>query len=710
MSQSDSFDQTHFIALSGSDKTIKPGDIVGENYALLSLLGEGGMGYVFLAEHNIIGKKYALKIVRPDRLDDTSKQRFKTEARVIARLDHPNIVKIYNMGVYLEDCPYYVMDLLDGKALSEHIQEGTNFKIEELLNIFMQVAQGLEYAHKKGIVHRDIKPSNIVLNAQKDGYRAQLVDFGIAKVVNQDIAGQARTATGLIFGSPYYMSPEQCLGQTIDGRSDIYSLGCTLYECLSGEPPFMGQNAMHTMMMHQESPTPVLRQPTSDPALNQSINFLIAKMTAKQPQKRYQSMQQIAHDLERMSNYRPIADIAMSVSLDMATESTNLEKIAIADSISQNNSRSKHAIALAVSLVCTICAISAFIYYNHDAQTLVLKPFSKTPLARSNKATNSPIPKDSPALAKLKVEMSKVAPIKPKLVLIDGQQKRQIDFPPQGIGKIFDTERQVMAAETVYVKPTGGLIFGIDENDFETAFAYPQLFSDIAPCNFAGLAIKAKTFKGYEFAEKKEIKTQSTLRLNGLLRKLPKWRELTSLSMNELTLDKESIKLLEEIPNLSNLALFNPTYDKQELTNSILLDRLSYFLLDNPTYDGNEIFDKLSKSKLLTSLILRRIECTSQDLDKLSCCQNLKFLVLDHLIIDDPLLVASLLKLTNTATSLQRMTLTEQSLKMINSAKTNNITIFDYPSEKLPALKARYPKVKFGGSSNISNGFPDFKK
>ena len=268
--------------------------------------------------------------------------------------------------------------------------------------------------------------SNIVLNAQKDGYRAQLVDFGIAKVVNQDIAGQARTATGLIFGSPYYMSPEQCLGQTIDGRSDIYSLGCTLYECLSGEPPFMGQNAMHTMMMHQESPTPVLRQPTSDPALNQSINFLIAKMTAKQPQKRYQSMQQIAHDLERMSNYRPIADIAMSVSLDMATESTNLEEIAIADSIGQNNSRSKHAIALAVSLVCTICAISAFIYYNHDAQTLVLKPFSKTPLARSNKATNSPIPKDSPALAKLKVEISKVAPIKPKLVLIEGQKKRKI--------------------------------------------------------------------------------------------------------------------------------------------------------------------------------------------------------------------------------------------------------------------------------------------
>lgn len=710
MSQSDSFDQTHFIALSGGNKTIKPGDIVGDHYALLSLLGEGGMGYVFLAEHNIIGKKYALKIVKPERLDDTSRQRFETEARVIARLDHPNIVKIYNMGVYLQDCPYYVMDLLDGKALSAHIQEGTNFKIEHLLDIFKQVVQGLDYAHQKGIVHRDIKPSNIVLTAQKDGYRAQLVDFGIAKVISQDIIGQAHTATGLIFGTPYYMSPEQCLGQKIDGRSDIYSLGCTLYECLAGEPPFKGQNAMHTMMMHQDSPTPLLRQPTSDPALNQSINLLIAKMTAKQPQNRYQSMLQIAHDIERMSNYRPIADIAMSVNLTEASGSTNLDEIDTVDSLSPNNSRSKQAIALAISLVATMCAIGAFVYYNHDTQTLLLKGFNSTPLVNSNKATNSPIPKDSPDLAKLKVEMSKLAPIKPKLVLIDGQQRLQIDFPPQGIGKIFDTELQSMAAGTVFARPTGDLAFGIDENEFETAFAYPQIFSDIAPCGFASLAIKAKSFRGFEFAEKKEIKTQSNLRLNKLLGKLPEWKKLTSLSLNEFTFDKESIKLLDELPKLSNLTLFNSTYDQQELATSNLLDRLSYLMLDNPTYDGNEIFDKLSKSKQLNSLILSRVECTSQDLAKLSKCQNLKYLVLDRLIIDHMSLLDSLPKLNKIATSLQGMKFSEQELEILNRAKSKNITIIDNYSEQLPTLKARFPNIKFGKSSNISNKFPDFKK
>ena len=710
MSQADSFDKTHFVALGSTSKTVKPGDIIGDHYALLSLLGEGGMGYVFLAEHNIIGKKYALKIVRPDRVDEASRQRFEVEARVIAKLDHPNIVKIYNMGVYLDDCPYYVMDRLEGKALSEHIHEGTNISIEDLLDIFTQVAKGLEYAHNKGIIHRDIKPSNIVLTAQNNGYCAQIVDFGIAKVVNQNIAGQTRTATGLLFGSPYYMSPEQCLGQTIDGRSDIYSLGCTLYECLSGEPPFKGQNAMHTMMMHQESPTPVLRQPTSDPALNQSINLLLAKMTAKSPENRYLSMQQVTQDLERISHGRAIADIALSTSLDRATKSTNLKEIDNADTVSPKTSMSKPAILLAAGLAVSACAIGAFFYCKNDAQALLVKYIGNNSLVRSNEDTNPPIPIERPELAKLKKEISKVAPITPKLVFIDGQQKRQIDFPRQGIGKIFDIERQFMAAGTVYVRPTGGLVFGIDETDFETAFAYPQLFSDIAPCDFAGLAMKAKDFAGYELTKIKEVRTQSKLRLNRLLQKLSKWKELTSLSMNEFTLDKESIELLEALPKLSNLALFNPRYDKQDLVNSHLFDKLSYFMLDNPTYDGNEIFDKLSKSKRLNSLILRRIECTGQDLEKLSNCQSLKLLVLDHMLIDDPLLVPALLKLNNTSISLQRMKLTKQDLEMIDSAKANNITIFDYPVDQLPTLKAHYPNVKFGGSSNISNGFPDFQK
>lgn len=198
-------------ALAGS--VFKPGQVVGGTYKLKSLLGHGGMGYVFCAEHTIIGRDYALKILAPDMLNEASRRRFETEGRAIANLDHVNIVKVYNMGIDQGDCPFYVMDLLDGVALSDRIKAGASLDFADSLDIFSQIAAGLGYAHSKGIVHRDVKPSNVILLTQDDGrILVKIVDFGIAKMLTSaGLAGQSQTATGEVFGSPYYMSPEQCM-------------------------------------------------------------------------------------------------------------------------------------------------------------------------------------------------------------------------------------------------------------------------------------------------------------------------------------------------------------------------------------------------------------------------------------------------------------------------------------------------------------------
>ncbi len=223
LSQDESFDQTHAITLggigpAGSGRVLKFGEVIGGSYKLKSLLGKGGMGYVFCAEHVIIKKlDYALKMLAPELVNETNMQRFEVEGKAISRLDHANIVKVYNMGLDQGDCPFYVMDLLDGQALSDYIAAGRGLALEECLDIFIQIARGLGYAHGKGIVHRDVKPSNILLLTGGAGRRqVKIVDFGIAKLLpSANLETQARTAAGEVFGSPFYMSPEQSMGDVI---------------------------------------------------------------------------------------------------------------------------------------------------------------------------------------------------------------------------------------------------------------------------------------------------------------------------------------------------------------------------------------------------------------------------------------------------------------------------------------------------------------
>jgi serine/threonine protein kinase len=291
---------TQIAGISGVTLNYQPGDIVDKDYRLVELLGRGGMGAVYSCQHLTLNREYAIKLLSAPDLSKETWSRFQGEARALARLNHPNIVSIYNMGIDRQQCPYYVMDLLSGQTLSEIIYGRGALPIEEALDIFVQVVGGLNSAHNQGIVHRDVKPSNIMIVKQDSDSKpiVKIVDFGIARVSKQDLTSQSQTATGLIFGTPYYMSPEQCQGEKVDARSDVYSLGCALYEALTGRPPFVGDNAFHTFMMHQNDAPPPMRKTAAPvpPALATAVN----KMLAKKPSERYQTMSQVEQDLMRI--------------------------------------------------------------------------------------------------------------------------------------------------------------------------------------------------------------------------------------------------------------------------------------------------------------------------------------------------------------------------------------------------------------------------
>ena len=277
------------------------GCVLSERYEVLEVLGKGGMGVVYKGKRTQIDKFVAIKVLKSTLLEDeVSLKRFEQEAKASANLDDPHLISVYDFGYGPEGEPYLVMDFLVGKALEEIIETEGPLKLSRFIHIFKQTCKALSYIHKRGIVHRDLKPSNIMLvSTESDSEFVKLVDFGIAKVLAHDEKlMQKLTATGQSFGSPLYMSPEQCMGKDVDVRSDIYSLGCVMFEALTAKLPIAGENALQTVFMHINSPPLLLSQVGTGLNLPVSVQETILRCLEKDPDKRFQN----ASDLEKALN------------------------------------------------------------------------------------------------------------------------------------------------------------------------------------------------------------------------------------------------------------------------------------------------------------------------------------------------------------------------------------------------------------------------
>ena len=265
-----------------------PGDLpegmeVGE-YRVLRKVGEGGMGAVYAAVQPVIGKRVAIKVIAPQIASNPEVvRRFIDEARAVNKIGHPNIVDIFSFGWLPDRRHYFAMEFLDGKSLADRLRQGP-LPPAECRRVFRQICEALEAAHRQGIVHRDLKPDNIWIAAPQHGESfAKLLDFGIAKLMGEGDATQ-RTQTGVMMGTPAYMSPEQCRGQGIDARTDIYALGVILYEMFAGRLPFSGGFAELITHHLMTAPQPPSTHAPVPPALDRLIVACLEKDPARRPQ------------------------------------------------------------------------------------------------------------------------------------------------------------------------------------------------------------------------------------------------------------------------------------------------------------------------------------------------------------------------------------------------------------------------------------------
>ncbi len=278
------------------------GIIVDDRYELMSHIGDGGMGSVFKARELGLERVVALKILHSDLVaDEENRLRFDRECKILSQLSHPNLVIFYRFGIWQKSRPYIAMEYLQGVSLRQVIDESGRLALPVLLRIGIQICNAMQVAHNQGIVHRDLKPNNIMIAEAPSPDSVKVVDFGMARLAGSTTV-QRLTQTGELVGSVYYMSPEQCTGASADARSDIYSLGCLLYEAACGRPPFISDSPIGILHKHvSENPPPMIDLVSTEPAAQWLQNVLFKAMS-KTASARYQTMSAFGDDLEKLQS------------------------------------------------------------------------------------------------------------------------------------------------------------------------------------------------------------------------------------------------------------------------------------------------------------------------------------------------------------------------------------------------------------------------
>jgi serine/threonine-protein kinase len=275
------------------------GQVIADRYHVVKKLGEGGMGQVYLAEHVKMGRRSAIKVMNPAMVHDPDAvARFNREAANASRITHPNVCAVYDFGETPDGVIYLAMEFIEGEPLTDLIEREGALPTPRAVTIFKQTADALQAAHDLGIVHRDLKPDNIMLSKGRDGGDVvKVVDFGIAKAVGGDETGQKVTKTGLVVGTPEFMSPEQLSGDKLDGRSDLYSLALVFFRMLTGQLPFVADSVQETMIKRLTDEPQKLAEVRPELTYPAGLQGVLDQALARTPGERYQSVAKFAEDV-----------------------------------------------------------------------------------------------------------------------------------------------------------------------------------------------------------------------------------------------------------------------------------------------------------------------------------------------------------------------------------------------------------------------------
>jgi serine/threonine protein kinase len=604
----------------GSDNRAMPpasfrvGDFVGNDYELLKVLGRGGMGVVFEARHRFIDQLVALKVLYPHLLTEENWQRFVREARALGRLDHPGVVKIFNCGIDAgRAAPFYVMELIKGDSLADLISQRGALEEELAIRAAIEAARALHFAHGMGVVHRDVKPSNFVLphSAKSSSLNLKVLDFGIAALSSDRLSSKERqrlTATGQIFGTPYYMSPEVVTGQEASPLSDVYSLGCTLFEMLTGQVPYKGESMFETLGMHLSAPLPSLSE-TCGAQFSTELELLVARAMAKNPRERYSSMQMFAVDLERYLNNRPVYGTGVksegfpALEQTMETNDPDVELVA----------RLKSGLLIILTLVClTLLGLVAY----HFVKPAPPKAAPRVAVSLETKTGEA----NMVSLVYKKFDLNAEGFIKREhisnedLALIAhgyeiARTKKTItyQFPNYRIGEIWipGGARLAEGVLTIPLKSDGKyefIIFGDTSREY---------ISGLKPNSF-DLQLRFSKASDFHLAE----------------RYVKGWSALKQIRVEQMVLDKD-IMLLDALPpsrefSVGHCEITFPLLKCRQICNA---RRIYFNSAHGPEF--KEFLAKLPQLDKLEDLFLTSLELSEDDINSLARANQLKCLSLD---------------------------------------------------------------------------------
>src|SRR5262245_20851900 len=326
------------------------GRTIDHRYFLESRIGGGGMGSVYRAKRLHIGDRAAVKILNPEHsADSKAVERFQREAKVGASLRHPNAVMVYDFGVSADKLTYFVMELVEGKDLRSIIMQSGQLTQSAAAEILVQVCAVLDEAHRKNVVHRDLKPENILVYSTPTGRRVKVLDFGIAAL--RKFSDDKLTKTGSIVGTPHYMSPEQCMGEEVDGRSDIYSLGIILYEMLAGTLPFDSKTPTAIAVQHVNKTPPSLRK--LNPNVPPQVEAVVMRALKKRPEERPQTASALAQELLAAIHTHQTIVIDRNAAAEQSPEMSSL-------AAPKTGRKSSASVLLTISLILLLAVAAGF--------------------------------------------------------------------------------------------------------------------------------------------------------------------------------------------------------------------------------------------------------------------------------------------------------------------------------------------------------------
>ncbi|MBP9092511.1 protein kinase [bacterium] len=588
------------------------GTIIDDKYCVLDFLGIGGMGIVYKVEQLSLKAVRALKMIDTNKLSEENWRRFQLEARAASTLEHTNIIKVYDYGLVNKLTPYYVMEVVDGMTLGERININGPINTEQFFSVFIPVAQALAYIHSKGILHRDIKPANIMLKEEINGKVSQVkvLDFGLVKLFSDANCGVLTKAGALtkadeIIGSPTFMSPEQTAGRKLDQRSDIYSLGCAMFDALTGEPPYLDYNPVEVLIMHQSKPIPRLAEKAQEREFDERIELLVRVMLAKKPGDRHQKMEEVVQDLIAIqSGRKPLfaiehwqdtneeenddieADDTESDDVGRVTKRTNIGKSLI-------NYTSVITIAIVVTAITTLVATSAYVWQIHDSGKTPNTKATAPGLDQSHSIEPSHRYAPSP-------QYSREETIAGKRVII-------FDFPKDySIGEIsaLDGHNKCNAQGTVTM-PQGEPFRFIASKD---CMRNPQLLEQFKTNDLRALELNALPgAKDEHIAAIKHL------------------TKLAKLTICDCSLSPAGIANLGNLTNLKDLTINSANFDDQAFSQLKILDQLD-------TFEAREIpqlsktLQALSNSQTLHKLVLCNGSVNDQSLKSIGQLKQLTYL------------------------------------------------------------------------------------